>query len=175
MSSDRREALIAEVVLAVRAHQSAVDEVDEAAANFLGVNRTDLRCLDILDRGGRLSAGELASGSGLTSGAITSVIDRLERAGYVRRLPHDSDRRRVLVELTDEAQRRSGLIYGPIAQSAQPLLEHCSDDELAFVRDFMQRGRDILLQNAATARALSEPAHVPEPAASEGHPTVSPH
>src|SRR5437588_10284820 len=87
----------------IRANQRATDVVDELICQLLGINRTDARCLDILDQSGSMSAGDLAEASRLTTGAITAVIDRLERAGYARRVPDPSDRRRVLVELTPKA------------------------------------------------------------------------
>src|SRR5262245_5647173 len=103
MSRDSKEKLIAEVAVEVRRHQIAQDTFDDVAAAFMGINRTDLRCMDIVDRGGRVTAGALARESGLSSGAVTTVIDRLEAAGYVRRVRDEADRRRVLVELTDAA------------------------------------------------------------------------
>src|SRR5215831_10447256 len=89
----------------VRANQRATDVVDELICQLLGVNRTDARCLDILDQHGSMTAGDLAEASRLTTGAITAVIDRLERAGLAHRVPDPSDRRRVLVELTPRANQ----------------------------------------------------------------------
>ena len=71
---------------AVRASQAATDLFDETMCHFLGINRTDGRCLDVIDRHTKVSAGQLANESGLTTGAVTAVIDRLETAGYVRRI-----------------------------------------------------------------------------------------
>ncbi|HZD79103.1 MAG TPA: MarR family transcriptional regulator, partial [Actinomycetota bacterium] len=67
-----------------RAAQTASDVLDEAAVGVMGINRTDGRCLEIMERSGGLTAGRLASESGLTTGAVTAVLDRLEQAGYVR-------------------------------------------------------------------------------------------
>ena len=96
--SPERLQLYAELGDEVRASQRATDMVDDLLCELLGINRTDARCLDILEQHGRMSAGDLAHASRLTTGAITAVIDRLERAGYARRVPDPSDRRRVLVE-----------------------------------------------------------------------------
>lgn len=74
---------------------SAPFRYDELVAARLGINRTDLRCLDLLHETGTMSAGPLAVGSGLTTGATTRMLDRLERIGYIRRLPDREDRRRV--------------------------------------------------------------------------------
>ena len=72
---------------------------DDATAERLGINRTDLDCTDIIERHGGITAGELAAEAGLTTGAVTAVIDRLERAGYARRVRDDEDRRRIKVEV----------------------------------------------------------------------------
>ena len=81
-----RERLYQELGGEVRANQRATDVVDELMAEALGINRTDARCLDILDQYGSMSAGDLAEASRLSTGAITAVIDHLERAGLARRL-----------------------------------------------------------------------------------------
>ena len=80
-----RAELLAEVARELRGYQSALDAFDEAVAERLGINRTDLRCLDLLSQHKRLTAGALARASGLTTGAVTFVLDRLERRGLVRR------------------------------------------------------------------------------------------
>lgn len=96
-----------------RISQNLNEVFDDAAAARLGINRTDLRCLDIVQRLGGASAGELAREASLTTGAVTSVIDRLERAGYVAREADPSDRRRVLIRMTPEAYQAAAAIWGP--------------------------------------------------------------
>jgi DNA-binding MarR family transcriptional regulator len=155
LSSDSREQIIGEVVEALRMHQNAVDAVDDAAGEYLGINRTDMRCLDIIERRGGVSAGELAAESGLTTGAITAALDRLEGAGYVRRIRDVVDRRRVLVELTDKAQRCSWECYGPIAQEGHKELDHLSIEQLTVIRDFMRAGYELLNRHAARMRELA--------------------
>ena len=74
------------MVAAARDSQTAAGMLFEAFTALLGVNHTDGRCLDIVQRLGPITAGDLARASGLTTGAVTVVIDRLEKAGYVRRV-----------------------------------------------------------------------------------------
>src|SRR5690349_9396787 len=81
---------------------------DELAADALGLSRTDLECVSIIQRRGGLTAGELAAESGLTTGAVTGVVDRLERAGYAARAPDPADRRKVVVEVTPAFYERAG-------------------------------------------------------------------
>src|SRR5260370_31519358 len=69
----------------------------DTLASQIGVNATDMQCLNILDYEGPVPAGRLAELTGLTTGAITVAIDRLEKAGYVQRVRHPHDRRRVVI------------------------------------------------------------------------------
>jgi DNA-binding MarR family transcriptional regulator len=126
----------------MRAYQRATDALDDAVADRFGINRTDLRHLDLLyDR--PLSAGQLSERSGLSPAAMTTLIDRLERKGYVRRVRDANDRRRVFVELTDLARTSVWEMYGPLEQDGEQLLEGYSDEQLALVRDLLYADRDL--------------------------------
>jgi DNA-binding MarR family transcriptional regulator len=84
---DRAERKIFDELLdEVRRSQNATDRFDQAVADALGLNRTDMRCLDVLHREGAVTAGRLAEMTGLTTGAMTVALDRLERSGYARRV-----------------------------------------------------------------------------------------
>jgi DNA-binding MarR family transcriptional regulator len=136
----------------VRASQRATDMVDELVCQLLGINRTDARALDLLDEHGRMSAGELAAQSGLTSGAITAVIDRLERAGLAHRVSDPADRRRVLVELTSKAVAGSMDLMGPLAEEGAQLSERYSDEQLELFTEFMRVGREMQERHAQRLR-----------------------
>src|SRR5438132_89674 len=104
-------------------YQRAVDTLDQRAADRLGLNRTDLRCLDLIfSAAAPLSPGELATAAGLTTGGVTTAIDRLERAGYATRRRDPNDRRRVTVRPTPLAERAVGEIYGPVAADGNAFL-----------------------------------------------------
>jgi DNA-binding MarR family transcriptional regulator len=154
LSRETGEALIGELVSEIRRHQNAQDLFDDAACAYLGINRTDGRCLDILDQHGRMTAGALARASGLSSGAATTLIDRLERAGYVRRVRDTEDRRRVLVEMTDEARRRAWEVWGPIAEETGRIFDGYDDAQLALFRDFTRTARELLERHRERVRAL---------------------
>lgn len=130
-------------MLEFRASQVASDQLDDISAAGMGINRTDSRCLDIVDYAGPITAGDLARQSGLTTGAVTAVLDRLERAGYVRRTRDTADRRRVLIEATDEARERSLEFYGPLAEAGLKTMEDFTLAQLTAIRDFMRQGREI--------------------------------
>jgi DNA-binding MarR family transcriptional regulator len=141
VTRENRKQLVAEVGFEIRAFQTAVDAFDEAVAGRLGINRTDLRCLDLLERHGPMTAGKLAHASGLTTGAVTRLLDRLERMGYAQRVRDSADRRRVLVELTPRARERAAELYGPVAQAGQTGLERYRAEQLTLLRDFFRGAR----------------------------------
>ena len=153
MSRQTKKELIDELTFEVRAAQSAVDQMDDAACRALGINRTDGRCLDIIDREGPVAAGRLAEASGLTTAAVTAVIDRLERAGYARRIGDPNDRRRVLVELTPLARERGEVIWGPFSVFKE-ILGRYTIAELELLRDFNRMGREHNERRAAEVRNL---------------------
>lgn len=152
--SAERQRLYADLGNEVRASQRATDVVDELMCQLLGINRTDARCLDILDQHGSMSAGDLAEASRLTTGAITAVIDRLERAGYARRVPDPADRRRVLVELTPKAYAvASQLMVEPMRALYTPMADRYSDEQLRLIMEFTRAGRELQERHADWLRA----------------------
>lgn len=153
MASGEKERLLAELEREVRAGQTATDMVDQAAADLIGVNRTDARCLDILDRLGTITAGRLAEESGLTTGAVTAMIDRLEAAGYVRRVRDREDRRRVLVDLTPRARRAGGALYEPLALRWAQFSERLTIEQVELLLEFVRLGRETNEELAASLRA----------------------
>jgi DNA-binding MarR family transcriptional regulator len=153
----RRVELLQQLGDEIRANQRATDAVDEAASAVMGINRTDGKVLDILDQFGRLSAGDLARHSSLTTGAITAVIDRLESAGYVQRVGDPADRRRVLVDVTDKTRQLTWELMGePLSEAARPLLERYTDGELELLIQFTRAGREMQERHAAWLRARME-------------------
>jgi len=139
-----REELLGRFSLAIRASQNVSEAFDEHVAARLGINRTDLRALDILDQRGPMSAGELAEAMHLSSGAITTLVDRLERAGFARRRRDDADRRRVLVEVGSRMRNEVESFYAPLFHGTAALLEVHSDDELLSMIEFMEQGREMV-------------------------------
>jgi DNA-binding MarR family transcriptional regulator len=106
--------LLGDLVTEFRLSGNQDDAFDNLAALRLGVNRTDLHCLNAIENSGGLTAGQLAAEVGLTTGAVTGVVDRLEKAGFARRVGDPRDRRRVKVEVTPEFYARADRIWGPL-------------------------------------------------------------
>jgi DNA-binding MarR family transcriptional regulator len=153
MKKKTKQDLVHDLVEATRANQVATDKMDDAGSQALGVNRTDGRCLDVIQQRGRISAGELADRAGLTSGSVTAVIDRLEAKGYVRRVADPEDRRRVLVELTDLMEHRAWELWGPLAQRGIPQLERLSVSEIELLIRYMHFATELNETRAAEIRA----------------------
>jgi DNA-binding MarR family transcriptional regulator len=148
MSSDKRQ-IFDELISEVRRSQSATDRFDQAVADALGLNRTDMRCLDTIEREGSVPAGRLAEATGLTSAAITTALDRLERAGYARRVSDPADRRRVLVEPTPYALERSYPFYEPHIALSERLFARYTPEQLELLLGFVRAGREFNEQHAA--------------------------
>jgi DNA-binding MarR family transcriptional regulator len=155
MSRESRDELIAAIFLAFREQQTATELLDEAAWEVLGVNRTDGRCLDVIEREGSVTAGRLAAVAGLSSGAVTTAIDRLERAGLARRTADPGDRRKVLVELTESGADSCDRIYGPLNDEGVEALADYSERDLKTLRDFFVLGRELLEAHTERVRAIA--------------------
>ena len=128
--------------------------VDDAAAAVFGLNRTDVRCLSrLID--GSMTAGELAAATGLSRAAMTTAIDRLERAGFVTRKPGKVDRRQVRVKVTGRARKLGEKVWGPIGAAGAAQLSGLSDEQLRFLLDFLRRGRGMQEREAVRIRGLA--------------------
>jgi DNA-binding MarR family transcriptional regulator len=124
-------------VTAVRASQTATEMLDAAIADYLGVNDTDYRCIDILDQEGPMTAGRLARRARLSPAAMTTLLDRLERKGLARRVRDDDDRRRVLVDVTPKLRAMGAELYGS-PEEASAGLNAYSAEELELLIGFMR-------------------------------------
>jgi DNA-binding MarR family transcriptional regulator len=107
----------------------------QAIADVLGLHITDHKVLDFIYRYGPMPAGRLSELTSLTTGAVTGIIDRLEKAGYVRRVNDPKDRRRTIIELTrnKKLQRKLEDIFTPLSMRMHKVLSSYSDNELAFL------------------------------------------
>jgi DNA-binding MarR family transcriptional regulator len=154
MSRDKKRALVDELIRLARAHEAANDAFDEVAREKLGINRTDLRCLNIIENHGSMTAGRLAELSGLTTAAVTAVLDRLERAGYARRVRDTEDRRQVQVEITPLLAERATPIWGPLGEEARSTLARMSAEELEALIDFYRLGIELNERHIERVRHL---------------------
>jgi DNA-binding MarR family transcriptional regulator len=138
MQGESKEALIADLITRYRIAANRDVAFDKLAAAKLGIRVTDLNCLNIVESRHGMTAGELATESGLTTGAVTAVIDRLERAGFARRVRDEHDRRKVNVAVTPAFYERAGKIWGPIAAEwQQAMADRFSVGELETIVAFL--------------------------------------
>ena len=140
--SRRKRELYEELIDEVRRSQNATARFDNAVADAVGLNRTDTSCVDVIHREGRVTAGRLAEQTGLSSGAMTTALDRLERAGFARRVRDPGDRRRVLVELTPKAAEMQQF-YREHAAYAERLYHRHTIEQLELLLHFVRDGREF--------------------------------
>jgi DNA-binding MarR family transcriptional regulator len=137
-----------------RAYQTSNDNFDQAIADHVGMNRTDMRCLDLIDQASGMTAGELARAAGLTSGAVTAVIDRLERAGMAKRVADPADRRRVRIEVTPRLWELTGPLMMPFITESQAILDDYSTEELERFTRFLERVIEVQAKHTERVRNL---------------------
>jgi DNA-binding MarR family transcriptional regulator len=137
-----REHRLAELDAALRRVNAQAVLISQAVATKAGLSSTDLECLDLLHLERAATPSRLAAVTGLTTGAVSVMVDRLERRRFVRRRPNPSDARSVLVEVMPEAAKSLQPLYAPLAQSMAAVNERYSDDQLALVLDYLTRAYD---------------------------------
>jgi len=140
-----RAALMQELEHAVRKSSALGVIFGQTVANAVGISSSDLECLDFLNIEGRVTAGRLAELTGLTTGAITGLVDRMEKAGLVRRERHEEDRRKVYIAIVPEALGKIGSYYAPLQKAVTKNWEGYSDAELKLLLRFMTQGYDTML------------------------------
>lgn len=148
-NQEGKQALAGRLMLAMRRSSAAGVLHSQAVARRVGINSSDLECLDLILMKGPSTAGDIARHTGLTSGAVTGLIDRLERLGLVERAADPDDRRKVLVRVRDRAIAPIAAHFTPMEKTMQALLAGYSRDELKLLIDFAERGADLVLTRVA--------------------------
>ncbi len=128
----------------------------QGVADVLGLHITDHKCNDLISRFGAMPAGRLGELTGLTTGAVTGIIDRLEEAGYVRRTDDPKDRRRTIVEpiRNKKLERKIEVIFNPLHERMHKLLSSYSDSKLAFLHDATTEFTDQTREESKKLRSL---------------------
>jgi DNA-binding MarR family transcriptional regulator len=148
-----RTARLAAVLREVRRMTAQSVLISQAVSDRFGLSSSDLECLDLALLSGGATAGEFAKATGLTTGAITGVIDRLERAGYVRRERDPDDRRKVVVRARPAMTRRIAPLYDSLQREMTALWSQYTDAELALVLDFLTKSCDLAVEEIAKLQA----------------------
>jgi DNA-binding transcriptional ArsR family regulator len=144
-SPAERQRMEGEFLLAMRRNGSIMQLLGQASAERIGINATDLNCLNIVALTGPMTAGELARATGLTTASITGVLDRLEEGGFVRRERDPKDRRRVIVTLNPgPGLREIGPTFGPLVRAWREAAAGYSDEDLRLLLDFQLKLEQIV-------------------------------
>jgi DNA-binding MarR family transcriptional regulator len=151
-----RAALMQELENALRRGSAQGAIFGQTVANTVGISGSDLECLDFLNLEGRVTAGRLAEVTGLTTGAITGVVDRLEKAGLVRRERDPDDRRKVFIATVPENVVRVGRFYEHMQRGMVKLWETYSDAELRLLVGFATKGYETLLAATEELKSMVE-------------------
>jgi len=151
--------LVERVGLAVRRMGAQSVITSQTVAGRFGLHTTDLECLDLLFMRGQATAGELAQATGLTSGATTALIDRLEKAGYVTRVADPADRRRHQIRICADAIKPIEAVYRPMQSEMFKLWSSFTERELQVIANFLSRSTDLAI--ACVAKISSETASTP--------------
>lgn len=139
------------LLAAIRGLSFDFDSLSQAVADRVGLSTTDLLAMELINRTGRVTAGQIGDRLHMTSGAITGVIDRLERAGLAQRAPDRADRRRVLVlPTTKEHQIRA--LYAPLVTALWKATASYSADELAVLEQFLGQVRAAVTETTQGIR-----------------------
>jgi DNA-binding MarR family transcriptional regulator len=128
----------------------------QAVADVVGLHITDHQCMHFIHRYGAMPAGRLAELTGLTTGAVTGIIDRLEKAGYVRRTNDPKDRRRIIVEpvRNKKLERKLEMIFVPLHEKMHKLLSSYSDSELALLLEALTKSVQLTREESKRSRSL---------------------
>jgi DNA-binding MarR family transcriptional regulator len=154
--TSRRKKLVNEVVAGFQRSSGQGVVLSQLIADKSGVSPTDLETLGFLEQEGPVTAGRLAELSGLTTGAVTRLIDRLEAAKYVRRRDDPADRRRVVVELNRARLKEFAPFYDPMREDSTKILERYSEKELELIARLLRDMNDFGLRHADRIRALPD-------------------
>ena len=149
-----RAALMEQLEHAARRSSAQGVMFSQAVANCIGISSSDLECLDFLNLEGRVTAGRLAEVTGLTTGAITGVVDRLEKAGLARRERDADDRRKVFITTVPENVATIGKFYEHMQRAVLKDWESYTDAELKLLLRFMTQGYKTMLAATAELKAM---------------------
>ena len=127
---------------------------NHAVADYIGVHQTDQECIDLLDWTGPITAGEVGGYLGLSSGAVTGLIDRLEAGGWVQRERDPDDRRRVIVRLVDTRGEELWPLYQPLAEAIDAYRDLLDSRDLRVVVEFLEFANELMAEATHHARTL---------------------
>ena len=148
MASSSQDQAIARLTTVLRRMGAASALHSQAVARRAGLSSVDLECLDMILLAGPVTAGQVMEHTKLTSGAVTGLIDRLARKGYVERATDPQDRRKVIVRIVPQAVGPLQELFAPMAERSAALMRQYSAEELELIAGFIEKGTAIALERA---------------------------
>ena len=145
-----------QVIHDAREYSIGMVSFHQAVGRILGLNVTDMKCLDVMTMKGSATPSQLAEQTGLSSGATTAMIDRLEKAGLVERHPHPNDRRGTVLLLTKQAMQKLPLLFESLGNAMLVLISGYSQRELAVLADFFARASVLWRDQREELQARSD-------------------
>jgi len=149
LSTENRLGLHATLVTHIRHFIAATILFNQKVADRCGLHLTDMQCINLLDLLGPVTPGVLARYTGLTTGGVTVMLDRLEKAQMVKREPNPSDRRSVLIRINAAKLKKINTLYSGINEQFAALLEETPESELRSVVNFFSRMSAVRRQDPA--------------------------
>lgn len=148
--------LVAQVIRGAREYSIGMVGFHQEVGRILGLNVTDMKCLDVMTMQGSATPSQLAEQTGLSSGATTAMIDRLERARLVVRRPHPTDRRGTVLVLTQEAMQKLPSLFESLGAAMQALMADYSHKELVVLADFFAKACALWQREREKLQARSD-------------------
>ncbi|MFA5934592.1 MAG: helix-turn-helix domain-containing protein [Candidatus Paceibacterota bacterium] len=140
---ETREQIVNNLMVSIRKEIRAATLFVHTMSEITGMHPTDIKCLDFLSDVKFATAGELAKITGLTTGAITAVIDRLEKIGFVKREADSKDRRKIIVRIVAEHPNNLELVRNIFADKLPNNLSEYKDEELNLITNWNKKLSDI--------------------------------
>jgi DNA-binding MarR family transcriptional regulator len=154
MSNHRRAERFAALILEMRQFIAGTVLYNQGVAERLGIHATDLQCLGVLDSLGPVTPGKLAAWTGLTTGGVTVMLDRLEKSGFIRRQRNPNDRRSVLVEAVAAQKKKLFAPYEAIQKEMARMVSIYSDAQLDTIIDFFERSNAMQVDATGAVTVL---------------------
>ena len=148
LSTENRLALHAAFVTQIRHFIAGTILFNQSVADRVGLSLTDMQCINLLELLGPSTPGKLAASTGLTTGGVTVMLDRLEKAGFVKRQPNPKDRRSILVKVNARKLQKVNSFYSGINQRLETFLSERSEAEIQSVIDFLSSMNAIRAERA---------------------------
>lgn len=133
---DSPEQLVSNLIALIRKETRTATLFVQTVAESSGIHITDIKCLDFLTEAQSATAGDLAKVTGLTTGAITAVIDRMEKAGFIKRTADSNDRRKIIIKLLVEHPKHSQIVRSLFANQMPKILSEYTSEEIAIISDW---------------------------------------